>query len=73
LGFIDLAVDNFNWIYYDPTWTYDESNDSYYFDPRQDLFWNDHITNIYLAKASGLNIALYPQVHYLNSDAETLF
>jgi len=73
LGFIDLAVDNFNWIYYDPTWTYDESNDSYYFDPRQDLFWNDHITNIFLAKASGLNIALYPQVHYLNSDAETLF
>ena len=73
LSFVDLAVDNFNWVYYDPTWSYDESSNSYSFNPQRDLFWNDHVSNIYYAKASGMSVALFPQAHYQNSDAETLF
>jgi hypothetical protein len=72
-SFIELGVGNYNWVYYDPTWSYNTDTKSIQFDPQNDLFWSDHVTNINYAKSVGLNVAVFPQIKYQNTDAEQLF
>ena len=63
-AFVDLGVTKFNWVYYQPTWSFNESDNTIAFNPQNDLFWADHSTNISYAQSAGLNVALFPQIHY---------
>lgn len=73
LSFIDLGVNNYNWVYYAPTWSYEESTDEIGFSPENDLFWSDHITNITYAKSAGFGVALLPRIHYQEANGAVLF
>jgi len=69
-AFVDLSVNKFNWVYYEPTWTYNTEENTISFDPQSDLFWVDHAANINHAQSTGLKVALFPQVQYSRTNAQ---
>ncbi len=71
-AFVDVGVTKFNWVYYQPTWTFNDEENSITFDPQHDLFWVDHSVNINYAHSTGLNVALYPQIHYLDTGVQEI-
>jgi len=67
-SFIDIGVDNVNWVFIRPSWSINALNEmEIYMRPGTDPFWNDTIQSINYAKQVGSNIAVFPSINYPTS------
>ena len=63
-GFIDMGVSGANWLFFSPTWTFSEKNNSGPgFNPGIDAFSADIVKIKEKANEAGLVMAIYPQIN----------
>ncbi len=61
---------NANWLIFSPTWSYAQPGSPLLAtDSHQDMPWHDLLIEVQQARQAGLNVGLYPQVHF-SSDPE---
>ncbi|HSG42811.1 MAG TPA: hypothetical protein VLA72_06625, partial [Anaerolineales bacterium] len=57
-----------NWVIFDPSWTYSSSNPLVFAQqPGQDPFKQDTIESVAIARALNMNVALFPQPHFMGN------
>ena len=67
-AFIDVGVDNANWLFLRPSWSINEKIDTdFYLKPGFDPYWSDILQTISYAHMVNLNIAIFPSLNYHTS------